>query len=193
MTKSELRKEYIERRRSLAPEEHSRLSGEIVNRLFAEVEFASIHSLHCYISLEHFGEVETGELFGRVWRKHPQTITTAPKIDDATREIASLIYLPHTPTQENCWRIPEPGGSEMVAPEALDIVIVPLLCFDRRGHRVGYGKGFYDRFLKKCRPDCIKAGLSFFPPVARIDDVHEGDLALDICVTPSQTFRLPTI
>jgi 5-formyltetrahydrofolate cyclo-ligase len=68
-------------------------------------------------------------------------------------------------------------------------VIVPLLCFDRRGHRVGYGKGFYDRYLQKCRPDCIKAGLSFFDPVDLIDDTYADDIPLDICVTPSETFR----
>ena len=194
MNKAELRKEYIERRRSLAPDEHSRLSREIVDRLFAEVDFASINAFHCYISLEHFGEVETDELFAQVWGKHPNIITTAPKIDDATGEIVSPIYLPQTPTLENSWRIPEPAGSEVIAPEAIDLVIVPLLCFDRRGHRVGYGKGYYDRFLKQCRPDCIKAGLSFFPPVESIDDVNDADVPLDLCVTPSEIFRFsPTI
>ena len=67
-------------------------------------------------------------------------------------------------------------------------MIVPLLCFDARGHRVGYGKGYYDRFLQKCRPDCIKAGLSFFPPVKKIDDIHVADVQLDLVVTPNETF-----
>lgn len=189
MTKSELRKIYLERRRSLSPYDHSAFSSEIVDRLFTSIEFSSINILHCYISLEHFGEVETGILFSRVWAMYPQIITTAPKIDDTTREIDSLIYQHDTPTLESRWNIPEPAGSEIVAPDALDIIIVPLLSFDRLGHRVGYGKGFYDRFLHKCRPDCIKAGLSFFPPVDAIDDVHESDVPLDLCVTPTETFR----
>jgi len=63
-------------------------------------------------------------------------------------------------------------------------VLVPLLCFDRRGHRVGYGRGYYDRFLARCRHDCKKIGLSFFEPLAEIDDVHEGDVELNYCVTP---------
>jgi len=104
-------------------------------------------------------------------------------------EIDSLIYQRGTPTNQNSWKIPEPAGSEIVAPEALDLVIVPLLCFDARGHRVGYGKGFYDRFLRKCRPDCIKAGLSFFPPIDSIDDVYDDDVPLNACITPTETFR----
>ena len=63
------------------------------------------------------------------------------------------------------------------------MVLVPGVCFDRDGHRVGYGKGFYDRFLKTCRPDCVKIGLSFFEPVEKIDDVHNGDIALDFLVS----------
>jgi 5-formyltetrahydrofolate cyclo-ligase len=187
--KSELRKVYLERRRSLSQDAHSDRSSEIVERLFTAVDFDSVHTLHCYIALEHFGEVETGILFSRVWETHPHVITTAPKIDEATKEIDSLIFQRETPTQENSWKIPEPSGSEIIAPEALDLVIIPLLCFDTRGHRVGYGRGFYDRLLQKCRPDCIKAGLSFFPPVDPIYDVHESDIPLDLCVTPAETFE----
>jgi 5-formyltetrahydrofolate cyclo-ligase len=189
VTKAELRKVYLERRRALSPDAHSTSSQEITERLFAALDFSSINAISCYISLEHFGEVETGILFSCVWETLPQIITTAPRIDDFTREIDSPIYQPGTLIQRNRWQIPEPVGSEIVAPEALDLVIVPLVCFDRRGHRGGYGKGFYDRFLQKCRPDCIKAGLSFFPPVDSIDDVHEADVPLDLCVMPTDTFR----
>ena len=191
MNKAELRKQYIERRRSLAPDEHSRLSQEIVDRLFTEIDFSPLHTLHCYIALAGFGEIDTGLIFGRIWSQYPLMITTAPKMRKESGEIDSLIYQAETPTKENSWKIAEPAGSEMIAPEALDLVIVPLLCFDRRGHRVGYGKGYYDRFLKKCRPDCIKAGLSFFPPVESIDDVNDTDIPLDLCVTPSMTYRFP--
>jgi len=187
--KSELRKSYLERRRSLSKATHSELSTEIVNRLFNSVDLDPVHALHCYISLEHFGEVETSILFSRVWEMHPQIITTAPRMNRDNGEIDSLIYQLDTPTQESSWKIVEPRGSEIVAPEALDLIIVPLLCFDGRGHRVGYGRGYYDRFLRKCRPDCIKAGLSYFPPVDSIDDVHDADVALDLCVTPTETYR----
>jgi len=62
------------------------------------------------------------------------------------------------------------------------------LTVDEKGYRVGYGKGFYDRFLQHCRPDCLKVGLSYFPPVAEISDKDEFDVPLDLCITPATTY-----
>ena len=66
------------------------------------------------------------------------------------------------------------------------MVLVPLLGFDERGHRVGYGKGFYDRFLAECNPKIQKIGLSLFEPVAQIDDTSDFDIPLDACITPNR-------
>ena len=68
------------------------------------------------------------------------------------------------------------------------MVLVPLLNFDEEGNRVGYGKGYYDRFLAHCRPDCIKVGFSYFEPLDSIDDVHEYDIKLDYGITPGGIF-----
>ena len=65
-----------------------------------------------------------------------------------------------------------------------------LLLFARRDlHRVGYGKGYYDQFLKQCRSDCLKIGLSYFELVERIDDVHAGDVRLDFVITAEWNAR----
>ena len=66
---------------------------------------------------------------------------------------------------------------------------MPLLCCDRRGFRVGYGKGFYDKFLSRCRPDCLKIGLSFFEPTEIIADINDYDVKLDYCVTPENRYK----
>jgi 5-formyltetrahydrofolate cyclo-ligase len=65
----------------------------------------------------------------------------------------------------------------------IDVVFVPLLAYDKQGNRVGYGKGFYDKFLSLCKPEVVKIGLSFFEPEDLIDDVFENDVKLDYCVT----------
>jgi 5-formyltetrahydrofolate cyclo-ligase len=96
----------------------------------------------------------------------------------------SLAYGPETKMRTDRWGIGEPAHDEFVEPAEIDMVVVPLICFDRQGHRVGYGKGYYDRFLSRCRPDCVKVGLSYFGPVGEIDDVWEGDVQLDFCATP---------
>jgi 5-formyltetrahydrofolate cyclo-ligase len=84
----------------------------------------------------------------------------------------------------NAYGIPEPKDGNEISPEQLDLVIVPLLCFDQLGNRVGYGKGYYDRFLKKCRKDCIKIGFSYFSPIERIEDINEFDVPLDYGISP---------
>ena len=68
------------------------------------------------------------------------------------------------------------------------MVILPLLAFDQQGYRVGYGKGFYDKFLSGCREDCLKVGFSYFEPIETIDDCNEFDVPLDLCITPQNVY-----
>ncbi|MBV9241520.1 MAG: 5-formyltetrahydrofolate cyclo-ligase, partial [Acidobacteria bacterium] len=89
---------------------------------------------------------------------------------------------------ENKWGIREPDGEQTASPDEFDIVLVPLLAFDSFGHRVGYGKGYYDRFLSLCRPDCLKIGLCAFAAETKIEDIHPGDIKLDLCLTPDEGF-----
>jgi 5-formyltetrahydrofolate cyclo-ligase len=184
MTKSELRKLYLEKRRDLAPAEHADLSLKIAEHLFSNFDLDSIAAVHCFISLKHTGEVETSGIFERLWTQFPHIKTVAPLVNDKTGEIDALPFGRDIKLVENKWKIPEPPDGKEIEPNEIDLVLVPLLCFDARGYRVGYGKGFYDKFLAKCRPDCLKVGLSFFPPIERIDNIHDGDVPLDSCVTP---------
>ncbi|MFB6306170.1 MAG: 5-formyltetrahydrofolate cyclo-ligase, partial [Flavobacteriales bacterium] len=72
--------------------------------------------------------------------------------------------------------------------EKIDMVILPLVVSDKKGNRVGYGKGFYDKFLHDCKKDITKVGLSFYEPVQQIDDIEEHDEPLDICITPENVY-----
>lgn len=123
-------------------------------------------------------------IFERLWREFPRIRTVVPKVDVETGEMRSLHFASETELVTNAWDIREPANTETVEPGKIDMVLVPLLCCDNQGHRVGYGKGFYDRFLSKCSPGCFKIGLSYFEPVAAIEDIHAGDISLDLCVTP---------
>ena len=67
-------------------------------------------------------------------------------------------------------------------------MFIPLLAFDVCGNRVGYGKGFYDDFLKNCSKDTVKIGLSFFEAETVIHDVELHDVRLDYCVTPNKSY-----
>lgn len=84
---------------------------------------------------------------------------------------------------------PNPETSQPIDIQDIDAVLVPLLAFDRQGQRVGYGGGYYDRFLSQCRPDTLKIGLSHFEPIEEIEDVDEWDVKLDLCITPDRLYR----
>ena len=75
-----------------------------------------------------------------------------------------------------------------MAHEVLDVIFVPLLGFDIAGNRLGYGGGYYDRFLAECRPDAKKIGLSFFGNITEITNIEETDIPIDGCVTPEQYY-----
>jgi 5-formyltetrahydrofolate cyclo-ligase len=77
----------------------------------------------------------------------------------------------------------QPMAGIDASPVDIDLIIVPLLAFDKKGYRVGYGKGYYDRFLTKCRPDAIKIGFSYFAPVDAIADANQFDIPLNYCIT----------
>ena len=184
MTKSELRKIYLEKQRSLSPATRTAKSRQITENFFQNIDLGDVRTLHCFIPIEKFNEIDTMPIFERLWREFPRIRTVVPRVDIETGELRSLHFASETELVANAWDIREPAHNEAVEPGKVDMVLVPLLCSDEQGHRVGYGKGFYDRFLSKCSPGCFKIGLAFFPPVAAIEDIHAGDISLDLCVTP---------
>ena len=189
MTKSDLRKQFLDRRRALSSVELETASAHMVANFFRNCDLAAVGFLHCFIPIKHFAEVDTGPIFQRLWDEHPQIQTVVPRVNHETEEIESLRYGPDVELVASKWQIHEPAHEDRVDPANIDIVLVPLLCFDLEGHRVGYGRGYYDRFLRSCRPDCARIGLSLFPPVEKIDDAHEGDIRLSACITPEQLYE----
>lgn len=188
MKKSELRKLFIAQRKEITPNEKAEKSRLIFNNVFADFDFAKMNFVHCFLPIERFNEIDTHLFFQKIWRDFPQIQTVVPRVDFATLEMKSLIYNAKTELRENSWNIHEPSHDEFIAPEKIDAVFVPLLCADKRGFRVGYGKGFYDRFLKDCREDCLKIGLSYFEPIEEISDVNEFDIKLDFLITPEKVY-----
>ena len=107
---------------------------------------------------------------------------------NSQQNLDAVVLLHETRLKENHWGIPEPVDGSSLDPKLIDVVFVPLLVFDKMGHRVGYGKGFYDKFLKSCREDVIKIGLSYFEAVEQISDVNPNDMVMDYCITPNKIY-----
>ena len=112
-----------------------------------------------------------------------------PKTDFENHRLENILLTEQTLLKKNDWGIVEPVEGIEVPESKIQIVFVPLLAYDTKGNRVGYGKGFYDGFLEKCSENTLKIGLSFFPPEEKISDVYETDIPLDYCVTPDKIFK----
>ncbi len=93
-----------------------------------------------------------------------------------------------TAFQKNGWNIYEPMDGTITDAGMIDMVFVPLLIFDKQGYRVGYGKGFYDKYLQRCRVDCVKVGFSYFEPIDKIEGAREFDVPLNLCITPNSIY-----
>lgn len=190
MQKNELRKIYLEKMKSQTPSARKEKSRRIAERFFDEFDLENIKFLHLFLPIEKFGEIKTDFIFRRIWREFPHIKTVVPRVDFAENKMRSVEFDEATKTAPNKWEIYEPFGNEFAENKLIDAVLVPLLCFDERGFRVGYGKGFYDKFLATCRADTLKIGLSFFQPIREIADVSEFDIKLDFCITPDKTYKL---
>jgi len=151
--------------------------------------FPALQIIHRYYPARDSNEPDPSPVVNWFVQQNPALRQLVPRIIQRTTDFESLFISPDTTWVENIWGIPEPEHGDPAMPADIDLVIIPLLAFDRRGHRVGYGKGFYDRFLAKCRPACIRMGLSWFGPVEPIDDILPTDIQLDLCLTPEKLYE----
>lgn len=191
MTKSALRQQFMVQRRALSADNVERQSQQITEQLFAEF-FIGVTKiiLHTFLPIVRQNEVNTWPIIHRIWQDFPSGQIAVSVADITTNRLTHHVFTPETPLIENRWGIPEPQPSSctVINSEQIAVVLVPLLAFDKQGYRVGYGKGYYDRFLAECRPDCLKIGLSLFEPVECITDVELTDIRLDRCVTSEQVY-----
>jgi len=187
MLKADLRQIYRSQRSSLSDSERKEKSCRIADHFFHHFSLNEVQNLHLFLSIKANLEVETCWVYEKIWTDFPNLRTFAPRVRGT--ELEHLEFNRQTNLIENKWKIPEPTGAATVDEKLFEVVLIPLLCFDKAGHRVGYGKGFYDKFLSRCRTDCLKIGLSFFPAVSQITDKNEFDVKLDYCLTPNQIWK----
>jgi 5-formyltetrahydrofolate cyclo-ligase len=185
MFKKELRKKYKELRQGLTPEAIEHKSLAIANRLLQlDIWYKTYY--HLFLSIEEQKEIDTEFILQILVGKDKEIVVS--KSDFATLGMTHYLLTDNTKFKKNEYNIPEPVDGLEVPVTKIDVVFVPLLAFDLKGNRVGYGKGFYDKFLSQCKPDTIKIGLSFFETEDKIDDISENDILLDFCVTPNKLY-----
>jgi 5-formyltetrahydrofolate cyclo-ligase len=189
MTKTELRKIYLEERLSLSEHEYERMNLGICENFFSSMDFSKINVIHSFIPMEKTKEPDTWLIIERIQEEYPHIRISLPRINVKTIDIDNIFFETHKQLKTNPWGIPEPQYGEATETKDIDMVLVPMLIGDRRGHRVGYGKGFYDKFLSTCSKDCISVGLCFFEPIQAIGDINNLDIPLRYFVTPLMVHR----
>jgi 5-formyltetrahydrofolate cyclo-ligase len=188
MRKDELRILYREKRAALGHKEISMLQDLLLIK-FQQHSIPFISVLHRYISAVGKNEINPDPIADWLSFSNPGLQQLVPRINPDTNILEHFLYADDTVLKMNKWGIPEPLNGLEKSAEEIDLVLIPLLAFDQSGHRVGYGKGYYDRFLANCRPDCIKTGLSFFPAADKITDTNTFDIAMDFCITPDEIYE----
>lgn len=185
--KRTLRKVYLEKRLTLTEDEYAHRNQLILDLLISHVDFTKYRHLHIFLAITDKKEVDTYQIIKKARKINPDirviVSKTAPQ-----GELEHYLFDKSTKIEVNNWGIPEPVRGEPADLDIIDLVIVPLLTFDKIGHRIGYGKGYYDRFLKKV-PTANKVGVSLSPPLDRILFSDDMDVKMDSCVTPFAIYR----
>jgi 5-formyltetrahydrofolate cyclo-ligase len=175
-------------RMSLSAEEQGRFDAQIVERLQDNWDWNAVKRVHVYLPLARRREIGTWPFVRWLWAIHPGIETYVPRITNGGMEHVAVSH--DTRFRPNHYKIPEPMAGRLLEPkDRLDIIITPLLAFDRQGHRVGYGGGYYDRFLAE-HMKAQRVGLAYSRSVIEQGILEEPhDIKLQAVVTELEVIR----
>lgn len=186
MEKKLLRKKFTHLRTALSENEVESLSMDIANKCL-ELPIWNFSNYHIFLSITEKGEINTEYLLHILQGKDKNIVVPKTNIKETT--LTHFLLTDNTTIKANKWGIPEPLDGISFPEEKIEVVFVPLLAFDVKGNRVGYGKGFYDSFLSQCHKNTLKIGLSFFNPEETEIATEATDVSLNFCVTPNKIYR----
>jgi len=181
MLKAELRKKYMQKRKALSSDEAFLLSEKIFKNFIDYFKPTAGQKIHVFVPIEKFNEINTKVFITYFLEQNIRVYV--PKIADG---LISVEIFPDTKFETNSWGISEPVSNEDSGENHFDYVITPLLYCDKKGNRVGYGKGFYDAFFESLSQHSKKIGVNYFAPDEIIEDVWEHDIPLDYLVTTTE-------
>ena len=186
-TRTALRAGIMAARDSLSPEERQRKSLAITERLLALPEFAAARHVFAYVSFR--SEVETLNLIVHCLDKGV-TVSVPLTLPAERRLLPYAITDPVRDLVPGYCSIPEPMQTlPLVDPDTIEVVVTPGSVFDAQGGRLGYGGGYYDRFLHTAAPQALRIGLAFDLQVVATVPLESHDEQLDYLITETRTIR----
>lgn len=186
MKKSFIRKKYKILRNELSNKNVDDFSISIANQLL-KLDIWDKSFYHIFLTIEEQKEINTDFILNILAGKDKHVVISKSNFEDYS--MLHFLLTDSTTIKKNSYNIPEPVDGIEIKSSQLEVVFIPLLAFDNLGNRIGYGKGFYDRFLTTCKPETLKIGLSFFEAEDAIFETSEADVSLDYCVTPNKVFQ----
>jgi len=184
MDKNAIREKYKALRLALSQDEIDSQSIAIANNAL-QLPIWEATNYHIFLPIDGKNEVNTEFLLHILQGRDKSVII--PKVDFESLEMKHYLLQENTELRISKYGIPEPISGITIMPDQIDIIFVPLLAYDSSGNRIGYGKGFYDRFLAQCSPKAIFVGLSLFSTEEKID-ASPTDIPLKYCVNPKQVY-----
>ena len=146
-------------RRALSDLERAAKDWAIVSQCQSNLDWHDLEAVMVFIPIKRELEVDIWPLIRWIWETCPKIDVYAPRVRSESMEAVRMT--PVTPTQSGLFGVPEPIGKNVLAPSGqIDVILTPLLGFDSSGQRVGYGKGYYDRFFST-RPNARRIGLGY--------------------------------
>lgn len=184
MNKQAIRLKYKSKRAHITVKQRDEFSIKIANNCLS-LPIWEFSNYHIFLPIVNKLEVNTEFLLHVLQGKDKSIVV--PKVLPKTSEMSHILLQDNTSLNVSKYGVPEPAAGVEIMISQLDVIFVPLLAYDRIGNRVGYGKGYYDRFLAKCEAKTIFIGLSFFTPEAVITP-EETDIPLNFCITPNNIY-----
>lgn len=189
--KKALRQRFKAYRAQLTDEAYARHSATIRDRLSSLSALTAAHTVHVYWPIAAKREVDTRPLIEALWEAGKQIVmpVVASFAKVPTPGLDHFAYEGPACLQQNRWGLFEPCGTRRVSTETIDVVLVPALGAGRNGHRIGYGFGHYDSFLRDV--DAPTIGLLYAACLVEQVPPEEHDVPLSILVTEDEVFRVP--
>ena len=180
--KQEIRSQYLSRRNRISSEQKKRWDILISDQLYRLSSYINANTVHMYVSIREQNEVDTREIIQHSLKNGKRVVVPRMSVNNTLEhfEIQSTAEL-----KPNSLGIDEPVTRKAVKIHDIDLIIIPMVAGDMNRNRLGYGKGYYDRFLKNT--DAIKIGLLYnlqiYPECLPVESF---DIPLDLLLTESQ-------
>lgn len=181
MRKTALRKHYLSKRNELSAEEVDQRSGHITKAMISTLT-AEINKLHTFVPIAESKEINTWDIIHYCWNNNISTATSVTHFNP--KRLEHSWFDEDTVFISGIYNVPTPTPFVEADIYELDLVIVPLLCIDAHGNRIGYGQGFYDSFLSQLPEKTKKIGVSLFGIHSEIIEPDAWDVKLDSVITP---------